>query len=270
MEEKELNVLNQWAIEHVWNPRRPWNVLTGPDGFKIFTEGKGCRVKDINGKEYIDYWSTVMFSNTGYGNEEIAKATYEQMLQLHACPTHDLSIPKIKLAKKLADITPGDLTRTFFTNSGTEAIETAIKIARQYQHISGFPGRYKALVCGYRYHGSTFGSMSLGDRAPTFTWQEFEPLLPGILHVPSPYCFRCDLGLKYPECDIRCAKYAELVIQMEKPETIAYFLDVTIATEYCTAPPPEYWPMIREICNKYGILLILDEIVNGFVQNTHL
>ena len=267
MEDKDINQLNQWAIEYVWNPRRPWNVLTGPDGFNTFTEGKGCRVKDIHGKEYIDYWSTVMFSNTGYGNEEISEAAYKQMLALHATPTHDLSIPKIELAKKLADITPGTLHRTFFTNCGTEAIETAMKMARQYQRLCGYPNRYKAIVPGYRYHGSTFGSMSLGGRAPVFSWDDFAPLLPGIIHIPSPYCFRCDLGLSYPDCDIRCARQMEWVIEMEGADTIAYFLDVTIATEYCTPPPPEYWPMIRSICDKHGILLILDEVVNGFGRN---
>jgi adenosylmethionine-8-amino-7-oxononanoate aminotransferase len=267
MKPKDIEQLNNWAIDYVWTPRRSWDVLTGPEGFHTFTEGKGCRIKDSYGKEYIDYWSSVMFSNTGYGNEEISEAAYKQMLTLHGVPTHDLSIPKIELAKKLAEITPGALTRTFFTNSGTEAIETAMKMARQYQRLSGYPNRYKAIVPGYRYHGSTYGAMSLGGRAPIFSWDEFVPLLPGVIHIPSPYCFRCDLGLNYSDCDIRCARQMEWVIEMEGADTIAYFLDVTIATEYCTTPPPEYWPMIRSICDKHGILLILDEVVNGFGRN---
>lgn len=208
-----------------------------------------------------------MFNALGYGREEIVDAAYKQMKKLHATPTHDLNVPKIKLAKKLSDITPGSLSKVFFTNSGTEAVETAVKIARQYHVLSGFPHRHKVIVGGYRYHGSTYGSMSWGSRPPSFTWGEFEPLLAGVIHVPSPYCFICDLGLKYPSCDIQCAKQIEWVIQKERPETVASFLDVTIATEYCIAPPPEYWPMVRSICNKYGIVLILDEVVNGFGRN---
>jgi adenosylmethionine-8-amino-7-oxononanoate aminotransferase len=263
----EFGYLDQWALNHVWTPLRSWNELTGPDGFKIFTEGTGCRLTDINGKMYLDYWAGIMFNAVGYGRREIADAIYKQAIKLHAVPTHDLSVPKIELAKKLADITPGSLSKVFYTNSGTEAVETSAKIARQYQYLSGFPKRYKAIVGGYRYHGSTFGSMSWGCRPPNFTWQEFEPLLPGVIHVPSPYCFRCEFGLKYPDCNLQCARHIEWVVEMERPETIAFFLDVTIATEYCTPPPPEYWPLVRSICNKYGILLILDEVVNAFGRN---
>ncbi|MBW2368639.1 MAG: aspartate aminotransferase family protein, partial [Deltaproteobacteria bacterium] len=238
-----------------------------PDGYKIFTEGKGCRVTDITGKTYIDYYAGVMFNAVGYGRKEIADAVYKQALKLHALPTHELCVAKIELAKKLADITPGSLSKVFFTNSGTEAVETSMKIARQYHALSGFPLKHKAIVGGYRYHGSTYGSMSVGCRPPNFTWKEFEPLLPGVIHVPSPYCFRCEFGLKYPDCNIQCARHIEWVIQNERPETIGFFLDVTIATEYFTPPPPEYWPMVRSICNKYGILLILDEVVNGLGRN---
>ncbi len=267
MEEKveELDYLRQLALEHVWVPLRPWNVLNSPRGFTIFTEGTGCRITDINGKTYLDYCSGLgNVSSLGYGRKEIADAAYEQMKRLQYPPTHELTIPKIKLAKKLADITPGSLSKVFFGNSGTEAVETAIKMAMKYQQLSGFPNRYKVIVGGYRYHGSTFGSMSLGWRPPSLTWEDFGPLLPAVIHVPSPYCFRCDLGLKYPDCDLQCAKQIENVIQQEMPDTVAAFLDVPIATEYYTAPPLEYWPMVRSICNKYGILLIFDCVMTAF------
>jgi len=257
--------LRRLTLEHVWVPGRAWDVLTGPDGFNIFKEGKGCRLIDIDGKSYIDYWSGLgNVSSLGYGREEIAEAVSKQIKELHYQPTHELSIPQIMLSKKLTEITPGSLSRVFFSNSGTEATETAIKIARKYQRISGFSNKQKIIVGGYRYHGSTYGAMSVGTRAPIFTWEDFEPLVPGTIHVPSPYCFRCDFGLNYPSCDLQCAKEIERVIQSEVPETIAAFLDVTIASEYSTAPPDEYWPMIRSICDKYGILLIFDEIMMGF------
>jgi adenosylmethionine-8-amino-7-oxononanoate aminotransferase len=262
---EEFEDLRSLAIEHVWVPLRPWNVMTSPGGFAVFVDGKGCRLTDINGKTYIDLRSGLgNVSNLGYGRKEIADAAYEQLKKLDYRPTHEPTVPQIKLAKKLADITPGSLSRVYFANSGTEANETAMKIARKYQRLNGYPGRHKIIVGGYRYHGSTYGAMSLGSRSPELTWKDYEVSLPGVVHVPSPYCFRCDLNLTYPGCDLQCAKEIDRVIQCEEPETVAAFLDVTIATEYSTAPPPEYWPMVRSICNKYGILLILDEVMVGF------
>jgi adenosylmethionine-8-amino-7-oxononanoate aminotransferase len=264
-EKEDFSNLMQAALDHVWVPLRPWNVMTAPDGFNIFVEGKGCRLTDIKGKSYIDYGSGLgNVVNVGYGREEIADAAYEQMVKLAFRPTHEPTIPQIKLAKKLADITPGNLSKVFFANSGTEANETALKIARKYQQLLGFPNRSKIIVGSYRYHGSTYGSMSLGWHHRVFTWEDYEAVLPGVVHVPSPPCFCCEIDLKYPDCKLQCAKQIEKIIQWEVPETVAAFFDVTIATEYCTPPPPEYWPMVRSICNKYGVLLMLDEVMMAF------
>lgn len=262
---EKLDDLRQWALDHVWVPLRPWNVMTSPGGFSIFVEGKGCRLTDIHGKTYIDYRSGLgNVTNLGYGRKEIADAAYEQLKKLENRPSHELSIPQIKLAKKLADITPGSLSKVFFGSSGTEAMETSIKIARKYQRLKGSPDKYKIIVGGYRYHGSTYGAMSLGWRLPELAWKDYETGLSGVVHVPSPYCFCCDLNLKYPGCNLQCAKEIERIIRCEEPETVAAFLDVTIATEYSTPPPPEYWPMVRSICDKYGLLLILDEVMIAF------
>ncbi|MBF0278637.1 MAG: aspartate aminotransferase family protein [SAR324 cluster bacterium] len=260
--EETFEDLRQLTLDHTWVPARPWNVLNGPDGFNIFTEGKGCRITDIHGKTYLDIFSALgNVCSLGYGRKEIADAAYEQMMKLHFMPTHELNIPQIKLSKKLADLTPGSLSMVFYASSGTEAIESAIKIARKYQVLSGKPKKYKMIVGGHRYHGSTYGAMSVGSRKPHFSWEDYEPLLPGVISVPSPYCHRCDLGLKYPDCNIQCAREIERVIEQEGPDTVASFLDVTIATGYSTLPPPEYWPMVRAICDKYNVLLILDEIM---------
>lgn len=264
MEKTEnLEELRQLAIDHVWIPSRPWNVLAAPGGFTIFTEGKGCRVTDINGKTYLDYWASIMLSDVGYGRKEIADAAYEQMVKLHFAPTHEPTIPKIKLAKKLADITPGSLSKVFFGNGGTDSIETALKIAWKCQKLSGFPNRHK-VIGPNEYHGSTFGSMSTGSRAPTFTWEDFPPPISGMLHVASPHCPACEFGLKYPNCELLCAKYIEKAIQRERPETVAAFIAVPVVAELCFFPPLEYWPMVRSICDKYSILLILDEVMTGF------
>jgi len=254
--------INKLAIEHIWQVLRPHNVFSAPGGFTIFKEGEGCRLTDMSGKTYIDYWACIMFNNVGWGRKEIADAAYDQMVKLHFAPTHEPTIPKIKLAKKLADITPSSLSKVAFGCGGTDSIETALKIAWKYQLLSGFPNRYK-VIGGYTYHGSTFGAMSTGWRAPTFTWEDFPPLLPGMIHVASPYCSICDFGLTYPACDLLCARQVEWAIEREVPETVAAFIDVPIpATAHF--PPPEYWPMVRSICDKYGVLLIFDEVQSGF------
>ncbi len=267
MEERRENPeeLKRWALEHVWVPLRPWNVMTAPGGFNIFVEGKGCRITDIDGKTYIDCRSGLgNVTNLGYGRKDIADAAYEQLKKLDYRPSHELTIPQIKIAKKLSDMTGGKLSKVYFGSSGTEAMESAMKIARKYRQLKGAPHGHKIIVGGYRYHGSTYGAMSLGWRLPELGWKDYELALPGVIHVPSPYCFRCDLHLKYPDCNLVCAREIERIIQEEDPETIAAFLDVTMATEYSTPPPKEYWPMVRSICDRYGILLILDEVMVGF------
>jgi adenosylmethionine-8-amino-7-oxononanoate aminotransferase len=261
-EVEDIEDINRLALKHVWQVLRPFNAFSAPGGFTVFTEGKGCYLTDTSGKEYLDFWACIMFNNVGWGREEIANAAHAQMVGLHFAPTHEPTVPKVKVAKKLADITPGSLSKVCFGLGGTDSIETALKIAWKYQQLSGFSNRYK-VIGGYTYHGSTFGAMSTGWRAPTFTWEDYPPLLPGMVHVASPHCSKCDFGLVYPNCDLLCARQVEWAIQREIPETVAAFMDVPIPAS-AHIPPPEYWPMVRSICDKYGILLILDEVQSGF------
>ena len=198
------------------------------------------------------------------GRKEIADAVYAQMLELHFGPTHEPTIPKIRVAKKLADITPGNLSKVSFGVGGTDSIETALKIAWKYQRLLGFPNRHK-IIGGYTYHGSTFGAMSTGWRSPTFTWEDFPPLLPGMVHTASPFCSDCDFGLAYPACDLLyfAPNKSSGLFKGRSPKTVAAFIDVPIPERSYT-PPAEYWPMVRSICDKYGVVLIIDEIQSGF------
>ena len=261
--QQEALELRRLGVEHAWMAR-PWNVITAPDS-KIFTKGEGCYLADIEGKTYLDFWAGIMFNNIGYGRKEIAEAAYKQMMELHMPPTHQFSIPKIKLAAKLAEITPGTLSRVYFTNSGTESNETALKMARKYQKICGFHNKFKVISQGH-YSGSTYGSMSVGWRAGDFGWKDFEPLMPGIIHLPSSnhYCYRCYFDLEYPACNLRCAKEIEKAIQFQNPETVAAVFAQPVTATTAAWPPPEYWPMVRSICDKYGVLLWVDEVVQGF------
>lgn len=253
--------LKEWSFEHVFTTVRPWSAMKAPGGFTIFAEGNGRHVTDMHGKRYLDFWGTIQGANLlGYGRKEIADAAYEQMLKLQFTPTHDGSIPKAMLAKKLAEITPGTLSRVLFANGGTESIESALKIARKYHRIGGFPMKYK-VIGTYTYHGSTLGAMGTGYGG-AFHWEDFEPLPPGFLHVAHPWCPRCAFGLTYPQCDLACARQVEQVIEDENPDTVSAFIDTPIASDNFV-PPPEYWPMIRSICDRYGVLLIFDCIVVG-------
>ena len=259
---KDIEMLRKMAVEYVWPVARPFDQFSSPGGFTIFTHGEGCRVTDITGKTYLDYWGNVMLNNVGYGRKEIIDAIHEQAMNLPFAPTHEPTIPKIELAKKLADIAPGSLSKVFFAGGGSESIETALKIAWKYHRISGSINKYK-IIGGYTYHGSTYGAMSTGWRPPVFDWKDFPPTLPGMVRIATPYCSICDFGLSYPDCDVLCAKQLERTIQLEGPDTVAAFIDVTIPSS-AYIPPPEYWPIIRATCDKYGVLMIQDCVQCGF------
>ncbi len=257
--------------QHYIQPVTTRTAAYDPADFLLFVKEDGCSVTDIKGKTYLDTFASLMYKNVGYGRKEIADAVYTQMLQLSGCVGTYPNIPQIKLAKKLADITPGDLSVVFFGCNGSDANETGIKFARQYQRLSGFPNRYKVIARRREYHGLNFGTMSLGrpiNRGNPLlleTYATYEPLLPGIIHVAPPHCYRCEFGMTYPNCNLLCARQVEAVIQQEGPESVAVFLATPVsAASLCDVPPPEYWPVIRSICDKYGILLQTDCVVTGF------
>lgn len=256
--------LQKMALDHLWVGMRPWNEISTPGELLIFSEGEGCRVTDTNGKTYIDAFAGLMYKNIGYGRKEIAEAAYDQMLKLTSSPGEHVPIPPVKLAAKLAQITPGDLSRTFFVTGGSEANETAVKMAKQYQRLSGFGNRSKIIARRGEYHGATHLTMALGRISPD-AWANYEPLVPGIRHIPQPYCYRCPYELAYPDCGLTCARELERVIEFENPEQVAAVLMTSICQSTpVIIPPAEYWPMIRSICDKYGVLLIDDEVVTGF------
>ncbi len=262
----EAKALRDMALEHLWIPFSMREDLTAPDGVQVFVKEDGCRVIDVNGRSYLDAYAGLMYKNVGYGRKEIADAVYAQMLELTSPPggRGGTTVPAVKLAAKLAEITPGDLLRTFFVTGGSEANETAVKMAKQYQRLSDFANRYKIIARMGEYHGSTHLTMSLGKRTGT-AWAAYEPLVPGVRHISQPYCYRCPLELQYPDCGLACARELERVIQFESKEMVA----AVIMTSICQSlpviiPPPDYWPKIRSICDENGVLLIDDEVVCGF------
>ncbi len=248
---------------HVWHPLFQHQRLEETT-LAVYESAHGTTVVDADGHEYLDAYSALWNVNVGYGRQEIADAVYEQIQKLPYYPHSQINVPATLLAEQLADCLPGDLNHVYFCNSGSEANETAIKIARQYGRQT-YPGqnRYK-IISRYRgYHGFTYGAMSATGQARRR--KAFEPLVPGFPHAHPPYCYRCPLGLEPSSCGIACADEIERIIQGEGPETvIAIIAEPIIGGGGVIVSPDEYLPKLRQICDDYGLLLILDEVITGF------
>lgn len=237
-----------------------------PEGISVIVKGEGVWVYDQQGRRYLDLDSGVTRPvHVGHGREELARAAYEQMRQLaYFTPMQHATVPAIKLAGKLAQISPGKINRFVFDCDGSEAVESAIKLARHYHYYRGEKARYKIISRRGAYHGvNGIGLQALGTVLPMR--QIMEPLAPGSVFVESPYCYRCPYLLSYPGCDLLCARDLARIIEFEGPELISAFIGEPVQQGFgAYMPPKEYWPLIRDICNQYGILLIIDEVICGF------
>ncbi len=235
-------------------------------GIMVVSKGEGIHVFDAEGKQYMDLVAGVTRPvHLGYGNKELAQAVYDQMCEMaYFTPLMFANVPAMKLAEALSEAVPGAINRFAFECDGSEAVETAMKLAKHYHYFKGEKGRYKVISRRGAYHGvNGIGLRALGSVIPMR--QIMEPLAPGSIFVDSPYCYRCPYDLSYPGCDMACARNIERVIEFEGPELISAFIGEPIQQGFgALAPPPEYWPIVREICDRFGILLIIDEVICGF------
>jgi adenosylmethionine-8-amino-7-oxononanoate aminotransferase len=261
---EELEELKEDALRYII-PHFASNLELAK-GPKIFVKGEGCYLWDIEGNRYLDTFASLLTTICGHNRSEIAKAVQEQMSQLEFFPNYvdTFTVPLIKLAKKLAEVAPGDLSVTFFVNSGSEACETAIKMARQYHLERGERQRYKIIARRYSYHGTTLGGIS-ATGIPWFR-EYFEPLLPGFLHAMPTRCYRCELGLEPSTCKLACLKAMEELVLWEGHESIAaVIIDPLPGSNIGYPVPPQgYIQGLRKLCDKHGILLIFDEVQTGF------
>ena len=253
------------GLDHLWIHTTNYLDLEKPDGMVILTEGDGIRLKDVQGRTYIDAMSGLWVVNAGHGRKELVQVAAEQMSRVAYVNTFAYTTPvAIDLATKLAEITPDGIERFFFVNSGSEAVETAIKMAQQWHFVNGDKKRTKIIARRGSYHGQTLGAMSVNgstyvNRVP------FEPLLPHARFIPGINCYRCPYEKTYPECNVFCARTWEDLFNFEKPETIAAIIAEPISTANgAFVPWQEYWVTLRQLCDKYGILMIADEVINGF------
>ena len=262
---QEVKSLQESALEHLWVYLREPSDMAEKGDPTIFVSGKGVHVTDALGNTSIDGMSGLWLKNVGYGRKEIADAAYEQMLNLTYMPLGTTTEPTIRLAEKIAQIAPGDMTRSFFTSGGSEAIETALKLTRAYFKRVGEPNRTKFISRKGSYHGATMGALALGG-SHLYPKLDYEPLMPGVFHVPQPLPYRCEFGGETPEeCAELCVNAVEEMIKFQDPETIAAVFAEPISSPMgCAVPGDNYWPRLREICDRYGVLLIADEVITGF------
>jgi adenosylmethionine-8-amino-7-oxononanoate aminotransferase len=233
-------------------------------GLPIIDHGDGAYVYDTNGKRYLDGLSGLFTVNVGHGRRELAQAAAQQSEKLGYFPLWSFGHePGIRLAAKLASLAPGDLNRVFFTAGGGEAIESAWKLAVQYYTNIGQPNRRKVISRYYAYHGTSLGALSITG-IPAIR-EPFEPLFSWAVKVPNTSQYRCGMCAEQNACSLDCADEVERTILREGPETVAMVVMEPVQnTGGALVPPPGYWKRIREICDKYQILLVSDEVICGF------
>ena len=233
---------------------------------KIFLAGEGAYLYDIEGNCYLDTFASLLTTICGHHRPEIIKAIDEQAKLLEFFPNyHDtFTVPLVNLARKLDQIMPGDLSVSFFVNSGTEANETAVKMARQYHRERGQPDRYKIMARRHSYSGTTLGAGSFTG-IPWFH-EYFEPPLPGCIFAPAARCNECELDMNPRTCRLACLRQMDELIKWEGPNTISCIIMDPIPGSNVgyPLPPKGYLKGVRELCDKYGIVLIFDEVQTGF------
>lgn len=254
----------------LWNPFTEMDQFQGYLGFGpvVITRGEGPYVYDDKGRKIINGFSSLWNVSIGHGREELVEAAASQMRELAYASCFRQTHPKaIELADKLVQVSPDQYQYVYLGTNGSEAVETALKISRQYFRQSPEPadqGRYKVISLKHCYHGVSYGAMSTsgleGDQ------KNYGPVLEGYLQIDPPYCYRCPYGKSaFPECGQACAAALEEKILEEGAESIAAFILEPIMGAYgIIAPPEDYYGEVGRICRKHGILFIVDEVTTGF------
>lgn len=253
--------LQDLARHHLW---MHFSRLGSPAEIRIWERGEGCRVWDTNGREYLDALSGLFTVQVGHGRHELAAAAAKQAETLEYFPIWTYGhIPAIKLAARLSDLAPADLNRVFFTTGGSEAVESAWKLARQYFRTKGEGQRHKVIARDTAYHGTTMGALSITGVPALRT--PFEPLTPGGVHVANTNSYRSPIGKDDHAFMMATTDAIEERILFEGPETVAaVFLEPVQNAGGCFVPPPGYFQRVREICDRYGVLLVSDEVICAF------
>ncbi|WP_226681640.1 aspartate aminotransferase family protein [Sutcliffiella horikoshii] len=232
--------------------------------YPVISHGNGVYLYDVTGKKYLDGSSGAVTASIGHHVQAVIDAMADQASKVSFVYRSQFSsVPAEKLATKLSSITPGDINWSFFVNSGTEAVETAMKISIQYWQEVGKPDKNQIISRWKSYHGITIGALSLSGHADRR--KRFEPLLEKSPVVEPPYCYRCPFNLDYPSCGLKCAEDLERAILEIGEENIAAFVAEPVigAAAGAICPPDGYYQKISGICKKHDILFIADEVMTG-------
>jgi len=233
--------------------------------YRSIVKGEGMYLYDDQGNRYIDASGGPIMSNLGHGMKEMAQTLYNQAIKTEYVFRMDFTTPEVESAcTGICEASSGDMERVFLVSGGAEAVETVIKLTRKYHIDAGNPSKFKIISRWMSYHGMTNGAMNLSGFP--FRRQDYTPYISNNFHIPPAYCFRCWFN-KTPEiCNLECANALENEILCQGPETVAGFMAEPISgLSLCGATPrPDYFKRIREICDKYDVLLLLDEVMTCF------
>jgi adenosylmethionine-8-amino-7-oxononanoate aminotransferase len=264
MSSTDVRDLQEKALQHLWLHFTPMHNLAAGT-LPIIARGDGPYVIDQNGRRLLDFLSGLFTVQIGYSfGDELGEVMAEQARELPYYTNWTYAHPRsIELAAKLAEITPASIQRSFFVSSGSEAVESAIKLAREYHNANGEPQRRKVIARRLAYHGTTFGALSLTGitaiRAP------FEPLMAGARHVANTNRYRCKYCADKGSCTLQCADEVAEAIEFEGPETVSLVIMEPVQNSGgCFTPHPDYHRRVNEICHHYGVLHAADEVICGF------
>ncbi len=260
---ERIEELRQTAGEHLFMHAQ--QTTTWRDaGLKIFVKGEGCWVTDIEGNRLLDAMAGLWYKAAGYGRREIADAVYSQMTAIESPPAPGAAVSTVELSGKVASLYPDHDARLFFVSGGSEAVETAVKMAKKYQQLTGKGGAFKVISRRYSYHGGTAMAVSLG-RSPAA--DPCGPEMPGAVHVPNVSTYRPAHSGNPVDAAVVAANEFEAAIVHNGPETVAAMIAEPVSAAYgIQIPPVEYWHRLREIADKHDVVLIADEVITGFVR----
>ncbi len=258
--------LRQLALRHLWMQAGGWIDMAEEGEPIIVSEARGLTIVDTDGRRWLDVNGGYASVTVGYGRTEIADEVLRQMAELAYYPEQTVAPSAVRLAERIGQLAPGDLERSWLVSGGSEANETAIKMARAFHARRGAGDRYKIISRRGSYHGATAGVAWLGQSRAGGPLGDFEPAPAGLVYAPQPNPYRCECGgTTTSECARLCAEAVERTILAEGPETVAALIGEPITSSMGSiVPGEEYWPMVRSICDRYGVLLIVDEVVCGF------
>ncbi len=261
----DIAELRRLDVAHHLPAQQDHGLMQKLGGSTIITRASGCHIYDGDGRAILDGMAGLWCVQVGYGREELARVAYDQMVELPYYNTFfkTATPPAVNLAAKIASVLGGNLTHVFFNSSGSEAIDTLIRLARFYWSAKGQPDRNIIIARHNAYHGSTIGGVSLGGMSPMRS--QGGPLVPGFEHIMQPYAFNLGFGEDEEAfCNRAVAALEERILEVG-PENVAAFIGEPVqGAGGVIIPPAGYWPKIEAVCRKYGILLICDEVICGF------